>query len=383
MTDLAGTLEILERLTAFDTVSRNSNLDLAAYAEGVLAGHGFRVTRLPSPCGRKTGLYAETGPAGAGVLLSAHTDVVPADGQAWTRDPFRLTREGARVYGRGTTDMKGYAASVLALAGRAAAAELKEPLKIVLSYDEEIGCVGIQQMQDRLAPLAGRPRACIVGEPTQMQVATGHKGKAALRAVCRGRGGHSALAPEFTNALHLAADFLAELRALQADFAANGVRDAAYDVPYTTVHAGKLSGGSALNIVPDRAELAFEYRHLPADRPGDIMARIRAAADRVAARYPAPEAGIEVEQDSAYPGLGTPPDSPVAVYARALARSPGCTKVAFGTEAGVFDRLGIPTVVCGPGSMAGQGHQPDEYLELSQLAACDAMMDRILADLTV
>lgn len=382
MTDLARTLEILERLTGFDTVSRNSNLDLAAYAEGVLTGHGFAVTRIPSPDGSKTGLYAEKGPAGPGVLLSAHTDVVPVDGQDWTRDPFRLTREGERVYGRGTTDMKGYVASVLALAERAATADLKEPLKIVLSYDEEIGCVGIQEMLERLAPLTGSPRACFVGEPTEMQVATGHKGKAVLRAVCHGQSGHSALAPEFTNALHLAADFLSELRALQADFAANGARDAAYDVPYTTVHAGKMSGGTALNIVPDRAELTFEYRHLAADRAEDILARINAAADKASARYPAPEARIEVEQYNAYPGFDVPPDSQVVAYARKLARSNSSTKVAFGTEAGFFAQLGIPTVVCGPGSMAGQGHKPDEYLELSQLAACDAMMDRLLEDLT-
>ncbi|WP_323775438.1 acetylornithine deacetylase [Leisingera sp.] len=382
MTDTSRTLEILERLIAFDTVSRNSNLDLAAYAGAFLVERGFAVTRLPSPDGTKTGLYAEKGLAGPGVLLSAHTDVVPVDGQEWTRDPFRLTREGERIYGRGTTDMKGYAASVLALADRAASVNLNEPLKIVLSYDEEVGCVGIQQMLERLAPLIGSPRACIVGEPTEMQVAIGHKGKAALRAVCHGQSGHSALAPDFTNALHLAADLLAELRALQADFAANGPRDAAYDVPYSTVHAGKMSGGTALNIVPDRAELTFEYRHLAADRGADILARIRDAADRVSCRYPAKDARIEVEQYNAYPGLDVPADSAVADYARTLARSSRTTKVAFGTEAGFFHQLGVPTVVCGPGSMAGQGHKPDEYLELRQLTACDAMMDRILGGLT-
>ncbi|WP_264214164.1 acetylornithine deacetylase [Leisingera thetidis] len=382
MTDTARTLEILERLIAFDTVSCNSNLDLAAYAAAVLADCGFAVTRLPSPDGSKTGLYAEKGPAGPGVLLSAHTDVVPVEGQAWSRDPFRLTRGEGRVYGRGTTDMKGYVASVLALAGSAAQAELREPLKIVLSYDEEVGCVGIQQMLERLAPLLGSPRACFVGEPTDMQVAIGHKGKAALRAICHGQSGHSALAPDFTNALHLAADFLTELRALQEDLAAGGAQDAAYDIPYTTVHAGKMSGGTALNIVPDRAGVTFEYRHLAADRAEDILARIEAAAERVSARYPAPEARIEVEQYNAYPGLDVPPDSPVAAYARKLARSSTSTKVAFGTEAGFFARLGIPTVVCGPGSMAGQGHKPDEYLALDQLAACGAMMDRILQDLT-
>lgn len=378
---MTATLDILERLIGFDTVSRNSNLELAAYAEAFLMERGFAVMRLPSPDGSKTGIYAEKGPAGQGVLLSAHTDVVPVDGQDWTRDPFRLTRDGDRVYGRGTTDMKGYVASVLALADRAAKADLKEPLKIVLSYDEEVGCVGIQEMLERLAPLIGRPRACFVGEPTEMEVATGHKGKAALRAVCHGQSGHSALAPYFTNALHLAGDFLTELRALQEDFAANGAQDDAYDVPFTTVHAGKMSGGTALNIVPDRAELTFEYRHLAADRAEDILVRIQAAAERVSKRYPA-QARVEVEQYNAYPGLDVPANSPIIPFSRKLAQSKGTTKVAFGTEAGFFDQLGVPTVVCGPGSMAGQGHKSDEYLELSQLAGCDAMMGRILDDLT-
>ncbi|MBY6057800.1 acetylornithine deacetylase [Leisingera daeponensis] len=379
---MTATLDILERLIGFDTVSRNSNLELAAYAEAFLMERGFAVMRLPSPDGSKAGIYAEKGPAGQGVLLSAHTDVVPVDGQDWSRDPFQMIMDGDRVYGRGTTDMKGYVASVLALADRAARADLKEPLKIALSYDEEIGCVGIQEMLERLAPLIGRPRACFVGEPTEMKVATGHKGKAALRAVCHGQSGHSALAPDYTNALHLAGDFLAELRALQDDLEANGARDAAYAVPYSTVHAGMLNGGTALNIVPDRAEMTFEYRHLAADRSEDILARIRAAAEKISNRYPAQEARIEVEQYNAYPGLDVPAGSPIIAFAQKLARSNGTTKVAFGTEAGFFDRLGVPTVVCGPGSMEGQGHKPDEYLELSQLAACDAMMDRILEDLT-
>lgn len=378
---MTAALDILERLIEFDTVSCNSNLKLASFTEAYLVARGFAVVRLPSPDGSKTGLYAEKGPAGRGVLLSAHTDVVPVEGQGWTRTPFRLTREGDRVYGRGTTDMKGYVASVLALADRVARANLKEPLKIVLSYDEEIGCVGIQEMLERLAPLIGRPRACFVGEPTEMQVAIGHKGKAALRAVCHGQSGHSALAPNYTNALHLAGDFLAELRALQEEFAAFGARDAAYAVPYTTVHAGKMSGGTALNIVPDRAELTFEYRHLAADHGADILARIKAAAERISRRYPA-QARIDVEQYNAYPGLDVPADSPIIAFAQKLARSSCAIKVAFGTEAGFFYGLGVPTVVCGPGSMEGQGHKPDEYLELSQLAACDAMMDRILKDLT-
>ncbi len=381
---MTRTLEILDTLIGFDTVSAKSNLDLAAWVDGFLRHCGFNVWLVPSPSGEKAGLYAERGPAGDGVLLSGHTDVVPVEGQDWSRDPFRLTREGDRVYGRGTTDMKGYVASVLALAERAAHANLAEPLKIALSYDEEVGCVGIQQMLADLTPLLGRPRACFVGEPTEMQVAVGHKGKAALRAVCHGQSGHSALAPKFVNALHLAGDFMSELRAIQDDLAQNGARDEAYSVPYSSVHVGRLMGGMALNIVPDRAELTFEYRHLPADNAEDILARIQSAAVHVGETYSAfwEGARIEVEQTNAYPGLDVSDASPVIGYAKSLAQRNHTTKVAFGTEAGFFDRLGIPTVVCGPGSMEGQGHKPDEYLSLDQLAACDAMMDRILIDLS-
>ena len=374
------TLDILDRLIGCRTTPDRSNLGLIDFAQSHLAECGFEVERLTDETGRKAGLVARLGPdVPGGVVLSAHSDVVPVDGQDWTRDPFRLSVEAGRAYGRGTTDMKGYLACVLALAGRAARADLHEPLRIVLSYDEEIGCVGIRQMLGRLAPMLGRPRACFVGEPTQMQVAIGHKGKVALDVVCHGQAGHSALAPNFVNALHLAAGLVEALRGLQAELADRGARDPAYAVPYSTVHVGTLRGGAALNIVPDRADLALEIRPLAAERSADLLARIEALAAEVAARFPGGR--IEITQRNAYPGLDVAPEDPVVAYARAMAQADGVTKVAFGTEAGYFSTLGIPTVVCGPGSMAGQGHKPDEYVDLSQLAACDAMMNRVLAGL--
>ncbi|MEL7116039.1 MAG: M20/M25/M40 family metallo-hydrolase, partial [Pseudomonadota bacterium] len=248
---MSRTIEILDRLVGFDTVSHRSNLGLIAYVEDVLETCGFRQTRLTDPTGTKAGIFAAIGPAGPGVLLSAHTDVVPVEGQEWTRDPFRLHRAHDRLYGRGTTDMKGFLASMLAAAERAASLDLAEPLKLAISYDEEIGCIGIAQMIDGLIPAIGTPRAAIVGEPTEMQVATGHKGKVALRAICRGEAGHSALAPRFTNAIHVATDFVAQIRDVQAEIVATGARDPAYDVPYSTLHVGTIAGGSALNIVPD------------------------------------------------------------------------------------------------------------------------------------
>ncbi len=316
------TLNILDRLVGFNTVSDNSNLALVDFVEGYLLERGFAVHRIGDATGTKSGLYAAKGPPGDGILLSGHTDVVPVEGQPWTRDPYRLTREADRVYGRGTTDMKGYVACVLALADRAARADLSEPLKIVLSYDEEIGCVGVQQMLERLAPMIGQPRACFVGEPTEMQVAIGHKGKAALKAVCHGQTGHSALAPNFVNALHLAGDFMLELRKLQDDLVQNGARDGAYDVPYTTLHVGKLSGGCALNIVPDRAEITFEYRHLAADSSAEMLARIRAAAHRVESRYAGQwdGASIEIDKYNAYPGLDVAMSNSAVALAQNLSR---------------------------------------------------------------
>lgn len=379
------TIENLERLIGFNSVSARSNLDIIAFIESFLAERGFRLNRLPDPTRQKAGLYAEIGPGEGGILLSGHTDVVPTEGQDWTRDAFRLSRNGGKLYGRGTTDMKGYLAAMLTVADQASRRGLKEPLKLVFSYDEEVGCVGIQQMLEQLTPLIGAPRACLVGEPTEMRVAVGHKGKAAIRATCNGQNGHSALAPKFVNALHLATDFVTELRGVQDWFATDGARDEDYAVAYTTLHVGKLTGGVALNIVPDSAELTFEYRYLAADDPNMIMGRIRLAANRVADRFRGlfPDAEITMDRYNAYPGLDVPADAPVVTLAQRLAGNQDITKVAFGTEAGFFANLGVPTVVCGPGSMEGQGHKPDEFVTEEQLALCDRMLARVLDNISL
>ena len=375
------TLELLERLVAFPSVSAESNLEIISFIETYLNDLGFKVERVVDGGGLKAGLLARIGPeVDGGVVLSAHTDVVPVAGQVWTREPFRLTRDGNRVFGRGTTDMKGFLASALAGAARAARADLKRPYLLSLSYDEEVGCVGIRSMIDRVIPMLGQPAFCIVGEPTLMQVATGHKGKGAYLATCRGVAGHSAMAPQFLNALHLAADFIGVLRSEQAWLLAHGAKDDAYDVASSTVHAGKMSGGIALNIVPDVATVAFEIRHLAAEPIEEILDRIRRAADAVVAGYGHPAAVIEIAETNLYPGLDTPVDADVVGAVSALAGGAKATKVAYGTEAGYFAALGIPTVVCGPGDMA-QGHQPDEFIDVAQLDACDAMIDRLIADL--
>lgn len=385
MTAPVSSLDLLDRLIGFDTVSAKSNLALIGFLDDFLQARGFATTHLPAPCGTKAGLCARLGPGGdGGILLSGHTDVVPTEGQTWTRDPFRLTRDGGRLYGRGTTDMKGYLASMLRIADEASRTALTAPLQLVFSYDEEIGCVGIQHMAPALPDLLGRPRLCLVGEPTSMQVAIGHKGKAAIRGIATGQNGHSALAPNFVNALHLASDFTARLRALQDWLSEHGARDPAYGIPFSTVHLGKLTGGTALNIVPDRAEFLCEYRHLSADDPEMIFARMQEDAAAITARYRPAFAGaaLTLERYNSYPGLDVAEDAPEVALARTLAGTGTLTKVAFGTEAGVFTRLGLPTVVCGPGDMEDQGHKPDEHLPEDQLLACDRMMDRLLETLS-
>lgn len=375
---MTRTLDILERLVSFPTVSHTSNLDLIDWTQNLLTTAGFEVTRIPAPCGTKAGLHAQIGPAGAGgICLSGHTDVVPTEGQAWTRDAFKMTRDRSRVYGRGTTDMKGFVASALALAERVDASDLTAPLSLILSYDEEIGCVGLRDMLPALTPLLGQPRLVIVGEPTLMQVATAHKGKVSLQVRCKGEAGHSALAPQFLNAIHVAADFVTEVRALQ-DELAKSPRDPAFKIPYTTLHIGKINGGRALNIVPDHVTLDMEFRHLAAMRPQQVFEAIRSAARRVEAQYSRNEL-IDVTQTGGYPGLSHQMAAETIALTQRLLDNPATTQVEFGTEAGYFAELGLDVVVIGPGDMARDGHKPDEGLDIADLAACDAMMDRIFA----
>ena len=375
------TLEILERLIAFDTVSAHPNLELIHFVRDLLQTRGIDAQVIHDESGGKANLYATIGPADRpGVLLSGHTDVVPVEGRDWTLPPFRLTQRDGKAYGRGAADMKGFVACAIAAALEASSRPLKTPLHLALSYDEEIGCIGVRSLIDMLRAAPFRPALCIVGEPTAMAVATGHKGKLAARAVCKGREGHSALAPFALNAIHLAADLIGEIRAIQARIAGDDARDDDYDVPYTTLHMGRIEGGVALNIVPNLCRVDFEIRNIAQDDPIKILGEIRAAADRIvgAARQQAEEAAIEIEVFNTYPGLDTPRDAEAVAFVKSLTGANGTIKVAFGTEGGLFSgALGIPTVVCGPGSMA-QGHKPDEFVSLDQLSQCDAMLARLI-----
>lgn len=376
--------DIFEQLMRHDTVSARPNMQLLHWIKARLEDAGIAVTLIPDAEGQKANLYATVGPEGqGGVMLSGHTDVVPVEGQAWTKPPFALNEEDGRYYGRGAADMKGFCALAIDAMLKAAKRPLKVPLHLALSYDEEIGCMGVRSLVAMLEKAPVKPRFCIVGEPTNMQVATGHKGKIALRATCVGREGHSALAPLALNALHLAADFMGEVRALQAQVAAEGPFDGDYDVAYSTIHVGKMQGGVQVNIVPNTATLDFEIRSLAEHDPETLILSLRAAADRITAPLKAafPEAEIRVERLWDYPGLGTPSDAQVVNFVKSLTGANGTIKVAFGTEGGLFSqRLGIPTVICGPGSMA-QGHKPDEFVTVEQMARCEAMLEALLSRL--
>jgi acetylornithine deacetylase len=372
--------EILERLTGFPTVSRDSNLDLIEYVREFLAARGIEARLYVDPTGRKANLYASIGPADrGGILLSGHTDVVPVDGQAWSSDPFRLRERAGRLFARGSADMKGFIACALRAADRARQRRLQIPLQLAFSYDEEVGCLGVRSLLEDMSDWTHLPKFCIVGEPTLLRTAVGHKGKTALRAHCHGRAAHSARPAAGLNAIHLATDFIGRIRARQAEIERSGRRDEAYEVPYTTLHVGVIRGGSALNIVPDACELEVEFRNLAADAPEELIAALRADADAVVAALDGdPDARIELCVENEYPGLDTSPDAEVVAFVAALTGNRDCIKVGFGTEGGLYSgNLGIPSVVCGPGSIE-QAHKPDEYIAVDELARCDSMLDRLL-----
>jgi len=351
----------------------------------VLAQHGIETTRIPNADQSKANLYATVGPTDKpGVMLSGHTDVVPVDGQKWNKPPFTLTEDIGRYYGRGTADMKGFVACALNAAVQANKKALHTPLHLAFSYDEEIGCVGVRSLIALLQEAPIKPALCIVGEPTELRVATRHKGKISALARCVGRPGHSALAPKALNAIHIATDLVVCLREVQQKIASQCTTIDATDVPYTTVHVGGIHAGQALNIVPELCTVNFEIRNAASDDADTILDEIRLLAEQITAqaRQKAPEAGISIDVLNAYPGLNAPANSDVVTFVKSLVGANDTSAVAFGTEGGLFSQqAGIPTVVCGPGSM-DQGHKPDEYIEIDQIARCDKMLERLVVHLT-
>ena len=378
--------ELLERLIGFATVSRDSNLELIEFIRTYLAERDVEIELFYNDARTKANLFATIGPRDrGGIVLSGHTDVVPVDGQPWTVDAFRLTEKDGRLYGRGAADMKGFLASVLAAVPRFLERELKLPVHLAFSYDEEVGCLGVRPMLAELEKRTHRPVLCLIGEPTSLKPVLGHKGKLAMRCQVKGAPCHSAYAPYGVNAIQYAARLINRLEAIGEQLAQPEHHDERFDPPYSTVQTGVIKGGRALNIVPAECEFDFEVRALPgfdANRVADELQTYAQAELLPKMRAVKSDTDIRLEPLSAYPALATPPDSEAARILAMLCGSEAFDTVSFGTEGGLFNEAGIPTIVCGPGSM-DQGHKPDEFVTVEQLRDCDAMLMRLADYLSV
>ncbi len=371
---------MIERLVAFDTTSYKTNLRLIEAASDILSGLGASIRLTWDENRQKANMFATLGPEDRpGVVLSGHTDVVPVEGQDWSSDPFALSQRYGKLYGRGTADMKSFIAVCLALAPEFAARRLAMPIHFAFSYDEEVGCVGVRRLIGDLAQLPVAPRLCIVGEPTEMKAVIGHKGKKSVRCHVEGHECHSAMNDRGVNAVEIAAELVVRLRGLQRRIRNDGPFDLAYQPPYTTIHTGTIQGGTALNIVPKSCGFEFEIRNLPSHDPETLMAEMRGWAQDLVPEMLAVSsaAGITLDEHNSTAGLDMRPDDEAVRLVCALSGNNDTSKVAFTTEAGLFQRAGIPAVVCGPGSIM-QAHKPDEFITLEQVAQCETFLRRLL-----
>ena len=380
-----SSVDLLARLVAFPTVSRDSNLPLIDWVEDYLQAFGARCRRTSNDDGSKANLFAAIGPdAPGGVVLSGHTDVVPVDGQDWHSDPFALTERDGLLYGRGSSDMKGFAAVALARLSALDISALQRPLYLALSYDEEVGCLGIDRMvEDALAHFQ-RPDYAIIGEPTTLQIVRAHKSINVFRTVVTGKAAHSSQPHRGAGAILAAARIIEHLDAVGGARRAEA-GDSGCEPPWTTVQVGKIQGGTAVNILPAHCEFLWEYRGLPDEDPELIIQEMQTFIDREvlpALREFAPEATIETHPIARVPALIPDPDAKAERWLRNLGgvRDGGSGAVSFVTEAGSFQRAGISSVVCGPGSI-DQAHQPDEFIDPQQLQHCEVMIDKVYADL--
>jgi acetylornithine deacetylase len=373
-------LDLVKDLIAFDTTSRDSNLALIDFAQALLEKAGARCRRSYDATGKKANLFATIGPDGdGGYVLSGHTDVVPVDGQDWSSDPFKPQVRDGYLFGRGACDMKGFVGTALALAPEIGRTRLTRPIHFALSYDEEVGCVGVKGLLDDLKAENIRPALAIIGEPTLMKIVGAHKGGAKLITTCCGKEGHSSAPDKGANAVMMAGEFMALLESVQDELRSD--TDPRFDPPFTTVQATVVHGGTAVNILAREAEVTWEYRFLPDRDPSKIVERVKArAAAEVLPKYQrrAAEAKFDTELHAHYPGLAMDEDSPAIHLARELTGANQVEAVAYGTEAGHFQSYGIPAVICGPGSIE-QAHRPDEFCKLSELEACEAFLRKVIA----
>ena len=376
MNDLSS-ISLLSKLIAFDTTSYKSNLDLIFYIQALFEQQNIRVELNFNAEKSKANLLASIGPMDqAGILLSGHSDVVPIDGQQWNTPAFVATEKDGNIYGRGTADMKAFLACSIMIMLKASELHLKRPLHLCISYDEEIGCIGVRGILDHLSATMIPPIMCVIGEPTMMQLALAHKGKTVFKAQCCGEEGHSALAPRYVNAIHVASKLVESIQNVQNYLREQGHQDSGYDIPYTTVHVGKIAGGTALNIVPNSCVVDYEIRHLAQDNSQLIQEKI---IEHIESDF---KVKIDVAEVNQYPGLKTSESiEAVQFIQKLLPDTTSVGNISFGTEGGLLQQaLKCPVIVCGPGDIA-VAHKPNEYVSIEQLHRCDIFLDKLLMSL--
>ncbi|MEB0134359.1 acetylornithine deacetylase [Actimicrobium sp. CCC2.4] len=376
----AELMAMIERLVGFPTVSRDSNLGLIEWVRDYLAGMGVTSRLTYDSTGKKANLFATAGGGSrAGLVLSGHTDVVPVDGQAWDTDPFKATVVGDKLYGRGTADMKGFIANALLLVPKYLAANTDAPLHIALSYDEEVGCIGVRSLIQDLTEMGLKTAGCIVGEPTMMQPIIAHKGTHRFRCCITGREAHSSYTTQGVNSIEYAARIIVYIRQMADRLAQLESRDYSFTVPFTTLQTGTIKGGIASNIVPKDCEFNFEARTMPGASADRLYQEIQ---DFAATLLPEmlrvePNAVIAFEMLASAPGMSAEESDAIVQLAVGLSRNKPNGAVSYGTEAGLFHQSGIPSVICGPGDIE-QAHRPNEFVALEQLAQCEQFMERLV-----
>ena len=382
-------LELIDRLIAFPTVSRDSNLGLIEFARDYLAKLGLKPRLVYDTAGRKANLFCTLADdieaaKSSGIILSGHTDTVPVDGQDWSTDPFKADHRNGVIHGRGSADMKGFIAIALAWAPKFLAAQSTMPVHLSLTFDEETTFIGVNTLVADLADAGIKPAGCIIGEPTDMQAIVAHKGKRDFCCRIRGREAHSSQTPTAVNAIEYAAQIVAFIRALAEKTSRDEPKDARFAVPHSTLQTGVIQGGIAVNVVPRDCIFEFEMRNIPATPHDDLTQPILDFARNALLpqmKRVAPEAAIEFSMGMDLPAFGIDADATIVTWAQSLAQTThlGTGAVGFATEASVFQRVGIPTVVLGPGSI-DQAHKPDEYISYEQVAACEAFFGRLIAE---
>ncbi|HEY1313159.1 MAG TPA: acetylornithine deacetylase [Steroidobacteraceae bacterium] len=380
----AASRAMIERLIGFNTVSRDSNLGLIEWVRDYLRGFGATTRLTYDATGKKANLFATLGDSKKpGLILSGHTDVVPVDGQAWDTDPFLCSERDGKLFARGSADMKGFIGIILAQAPKFVAAlndnRLDAPLHYSLSYDEEVGCIGVRGLIRDLEENNIRPAGCVVGEPTSMQPIIAHKGTHRFRCTVRGREAHSSYVTHGVNAIEYAARLVVFIRQIADRLAQSEIRDYGFTVPYSTLSTGVIHGGIAANVIPKECVFQFDMRTLPQTSPEALYQEILAQAQRLSGEMHAVdrESGIDLDWVSQTVGLAASESDAIVQWAKQLSRNTAVGKVSYGTEAGLFQKMGVPAVICGPGDIA-QAHRPNEFVALEQLAQCEKFMDRIL-----